>query len=98
MPMNFSVSVPLSSSTGKNFWLISIVSISASCGTARNARSKLHSTADGHSTRFTTCSRLSSVMRALPPALAAAASTSATMRARRSLGSTSTNAARRAST
>ncbi len=91
--MNFSVSLPAASSTGKNFWLISIVSISASCGTARNSRSKLHSTADGHSTRLTTCSRLSSVMRATPPACAAAALTSCTMRSRRASASTSTQAA-----
>ncbi len=55
-------------------------------------------TAFGHSTRPFTCSRLSSVMRALPPASAAAASTSRTMARRRSSASTSTFAPRRAST
>ena len=35
MPMKCSVSLPSASSTGKNFWLASMVATSASCGTAQ---------------------------------------------------------------
>ena len=97
-PIKRSLSRPSKSSTGKNFWFVSIVAISASDGTARNAVSKLHAIAFGHSTSALTSSRMPASMRALPPPAWAALSTSWTMRARRSSGSTSTLAARNAST
>jgi hypothetical protein len=57
------VSLPLSSSSGKYFWLAFIVRIRHSCGTARNSCSKRHSSTLGRSTSpVTSSSRASSAI------------------------------------
>jgi hypothetical protein len=98
MPMKRSLRRCSALSTGKNFWFASMVETSASCGTRRNSGSKPHRIARGHSTRQDTSSTSACDTRALPSALAAAASISLRTFASRSTGSTSTCAQRSAST